>query len=140
MPKFMVVEGQHMELSGKVYDKGQIVNSDLDLDKLFRDKFKKVNKNTAQAVAELVDESKDEVVKTEEEEDFGKDVTAEFDVAVNNDLKVYRDKKKGVTIFDGSKKLNDKPFKSKTQVEAFLTEHVGDDEGDENGSTGADDE
>lgn len=53
MPRFKVVAGAHVQ-SGKVYTKGQTVNSDADLSKTFRGKFEAVDKDLEDRKAQKV--------------------------------------------------------------------------------------
>lgn len=74
---------------------------------------------------EEVTEEPEEEVAEEPEQDSGDDVTAEYPLAVNNDLTVRYVAKQGFTIFDSGKPLNSTPYRSSKEVTAKLEEVTG---------------
>lgn len=48
MPRFRVKAGSHVQ-AGKVYPKGSVVESDVDLTKVFREKFEPLDKEQTEA-------------------------------------------------------------------------------------------
>ena len=100
MPMFRVIGGSH-EQYGREYKKGEIVESSEDLTKVFRNKFVRVDDETNVSRGTSVEEAARRgfadvqpaplpAPKPIQAKAAGKDVTARFDKAVEQDLKVFR--------------------------------------------------
>jgi hypothetical protein len=81
-------------------------------------------------VKDLAKEPKSEPRTRAQEADKGgeegdeQDHSEDFELAVQNDLKVTHVKGEGYTIRDGRKSVTDKPLRTRTQVEAKLKEYT----------------
>lgn len=152
MKKFKVKEkcaAHYDHETGVTTPAGGIVESELDLDKLFVNKFVRVHgKGNAPVEDEedevTPDENKAAVEKAakdakkkapakktepepEEEDASHEDVTHQFKKAADNDLTVVKTDD-GHIVKDGDEVLTDKPLKTKKQVGAFLDKHLEDDD------------
>ena len=117
--KFKVIAGL-FKIRGRTYKKGEVVKSPTDLTKSFRNKFERVVDDTpetkGQSIAstppiptpplsspDKIDEKEEEgmgkgttgVAGVEVHPKFGMDVTGEYPVAVENEMKIYQ---KGVSF------------------------------------------
>ena len=152
MSLYKLKGGQHNHSDGKTYKKGDLVESEADLTKIFTNKFEKVYETEEEAspgvsfpavkvaqakskvtVVDLPVDSKEEEEKELEEveekieekpEKRGKEVTKNFSEAVEQDLKVF---KKGRQYFvydmDPAVPLNEKGL-NKGQVKKFITDYL----------------
>jgi len=139
--KFKVLGGNHSDSKGKVYKKGDIVESVSDLRKVFVNKFEKVadeelaTEDTTEAPATedapVADEApevndndagEDDAPEAAPEED---DVTEEFPIAVENKIKVV--KTKGwYNLFDTTEddaQINEKGLRA-AAVEAEIEDYL----------------
>jgi hypothetical protein len=81
--RFKVLDGIHKDKSGKVFKKGQIVESDASLDELCVNKFKRMGV-----------QKRSKKRPSSDEKALGKDVTSFFPAAAKKGLKVFKDKSK----------------------------------------------
>lgn len=141
MARYEVLAGKHGDANGRIYHKGDVVESDKDLTKAFKNKFRlvespKVPSKPAVPVpvavptlepavepeaAPSVVEAKTKEVNGQEEpvRKLGMDVTEDFPTAVDKGVGVYQ---KGVKFYvsrDGVEALNPKPLKP-TEVARFI--------------------
>jgi hypothetical protein len=127
--KFIVENGQHSDASGKKYLKGETVESASDLTVIFKNKFKKVvEEDTPDTdIPEKKEDNPEETEALEETEapeeieNGGENVTSQFDIAVENNIKVI--KTKGwYNLFDSEEedaKINDNGLREAGVVDAI---------------------
>lgn len=140
MPRYKVIAGQHMHFD-KLYKKGDVVETDLDLLHLFKNKFQRVHEQSTIPVKLEIDKDPDADDKTVDGSTVahtnppgettpkvnpGVNVTKNFESAVDEDFLVFREKGGKHFIFDPDAPetaLNKKPLK-RSEVEAFITKHL----------------
>lgn len=143
------IGGQH-EQDGKLYPNGATIDTSLDLEKLFPDKFEKVhpsdlgkalkvNPDAVKTVQKAAEEEleappvEDDEIKGQEDS-YGKDVTDKFKDCDVLDCRVFSQKNSSrptsriyyVTDMDGTTLWSDEAFKSKKKTQAFLNEYLED--------------
>ena len=129
--KYRVKTGKHDQF-GKVYCKGDVLDTDMDLIAMFPNKFEKVSKETPITKAPAAPTDITPMVpqknppapvpsSEEDDKDRGKDVTKNFPDAVDMDFKVFIQKHKHyVYDMDNMEKpVNPKPLK-KAEVKKFI--------------------
>lgn len=148
--KFKLIAGTHYEGNRpdvRTYRAGSVIESDTDLVATYANKFERVDDKTLttaeklakkavvpQPVGPTLAEADARTAKAaaakaepapvvEDDKIEGKDVTASFPKAENNDLTVIKDDE-GHHVMDGAEVVSDKPLKTKKQVEAFLDSHL----------------
>ena len=151
---FRLKGGKHIQ-DGKKYKKGDIIDTFIDLAKIFRGKFEKVSKEFVEearasittnpeiplsveddAVVEPVKEQPEsdfaeeesETLEEDAEVDYGKEITSEFPTAAEIEVKVYA-KSNWCTVIDtrDNEVLNTKKLRKKN-VEEFLQSYLPTDE------------
>lgn len=120
--------------------KGDTVETEMKLDEMFPGKFERLDrtptvtgkkfKSKPPAKPAAVEEDSSAAVKEvdskpEESHEEGEDVTTNYPLAVENDLKVRYVTKVGFTIYDGSSAVNETPLRSNKDVASKLKEYVG---------------
>lgn len=126
--KFRLLGGGHNE-GGKLFKKGDIVESARNLVKLFENKFERIRKGKRKKAAPADDDPDDpeeETPPTTPKEARGKDVSADFPLAVEEGFSVFR-KGSWFHVFEGDETspLNPKGIK-RTKVEEFITTYLED--------------
>jgi uncharacterized NAD-dependent epimerase/dehydratase family protein len=122
--KFLLVEnGKHMDEQGVIHSKGSVVESSKDLVGAFPGRFQQIP--SAVETQDTEDHESQEVHVIEPGRDFGRDVTSQFEAAVEAGFLVYR---KGTlhTVVDEDEPnlpLNEKGLK-KGEVKKFLSGYL----------------
>lgn len=132
---YKVVAGLHYEDTGKgkqkVYKRGEIITSPLNLIEMFPNKFEEVHetrlpvRKAAPAPAREVSEREvSEPVRGKNK--FGKDITANYESAEDAGFQVFIDKEGAVTVVDEDAPevaLNEVPLR-KSKVDSFIAKHL----------------
>lgn len=134
--------GTYADLAGRVWTKGEVIETELDLGTMYLNKFDEVpgakptkgrplNEVSLPApVEEKTPEAKPapaEEPKENEAPDFGQDVTADFSVAVESSLLVFKKGKHyAVTTKEDPTKALAEGLTSKGKVESFVDEYLED--------------
>ncbi len=146
MAKYRVIIGQHVQ-DGRSYNAGDVIESDVNLSAVFRGKFELVQEPLLTVAAPAptpekkqekepepepepdADEQDAEGEEAKEEEESepleGKDVTASFKIAVDEDFQVIENEQ-GFWVYDADEPdtvLNKEALK-KTQVRSFIRNHL----------------
>lgn len=148
MARYKVMGGNHQHFDGKTYKKDDIIECDVDLSKMFVNKFQKVSVDVS--ITEAVPVPKPPVTKPEpiteeiptlppvepkesitkkktEKINRGKDVTTRFPKAIDEDYLVFQ-KNRRHFVYDAEEPgeaLNDEGLK-KPEVEKFISKLVED--------------
>jgi hypothetical protein len=140
MPKYKVLAGQHMHFD-KLYKKGDVIETDLDLLSLFENKFQRVHEQptvpvksetpvtpvTVEKVADgNVISHTNPVEKTEPEVNRGVDVTKNFPKAVDEDFLIFREKKNCHYIYDPddmAAPINKEPL-VRSDIEKYIIKYL----------------
>ena len=126
--KYIVQNAEFSDEAGKVYKKGEAVESELPLMTMFPNSFKTVEQVQAEVppAANKKKEKKEEKKEDDEAaaESLGKDVTESFEDASENGLLVF---KKGRRYFvadpsEPTEALNEDELKKKKDVSTFIAE------------------
>ena len=133
--RFEVLAGNHVDLAGKLYNRGEVITTNVPLDKKFVNKFKRLGKAPKDKKKKKKDKGKRKArVKlsaaspaapdAQAAEARGTNVTDQFESVANEGLLVF---KRGPWhhVYDGDNTtpLNDKGLK-KAKVEEFVTAHL----------------
>lgn len=104
---------------------GEIVETDLDLIKMFPNKWEKIVEEDKPKMQGAPIGEKPEEHELQADSGVGwDDVTKDFESAGDNDLSVHHKKGVGYEVRDGERTLTEKALRSKTQVTAFLKQHL----------------
>ena len=110
---YVNIGNDHILASRKVVSKGQEVTTEERLDKAFPEKFRLVSAS-----------EKKEAVNDEGDDNTGEDVTAEFPVAVENDLVVMKNGKDYI-VYEEGEAVEGGTLTSKSKVTKFLSDYTG---------------
>lgn len=134
--RFKVLEGKHHHSDGKVYTKGQVVRSETELDKIFVNKFTRLEEaeSSPKSGASKKDSSKAEAGKAEAKKPAtkadadkaarGHEVTNAFPKAAEEGFKVFlRGEQHHVYEGDQTKPINPKGLKG-DEVESFVKTYL----------------
>lgn len=135
---FRVVEGKHVDHKNRVFRKGELVPSLVDLTKIFKNKFERyrpdehVKPDLPTLDEDTVEEETEEaptVYKNEAEEEKdprGANVTSDFPEAILNDLLVFVREEKKKTLFfvydHNELKCTKKGLRTADDVKEFLSD------------------
>ncbi len=129
---FEVTAGTYTSLDGELFQTGDEVESNIELDKMFRNKFKRLgvpvesSKKKKPAPLPEPEEVEEEVAEAEEVETantFGENVTDRFPSAVENGYLVFFAEQFGYTVTtqdEPTAAINGMPLKTKTKLTKFL--------------------
>jgi hypothetical protein len=126
--RFQVLGGTHVE-DGTSYDSedsdNNVVETDKPLDKMFANKFKRLPPKAKASPAEVEEE---EIDLTEQ---YGDEVTGNFQAAVDADLKVFKKGSKFTIVTDDGEVVNEKPIRFSKDVKKAVKKYVKDLEAEE---------
>jgi len=120
---------QNGELKVYTADGGEVIKSDIDLCEKFPNKFERIDIGTDSVIVDEPEENEDVVTEQKEEEErkpIGKDCTAKFLIAQEQDFKVFYKRGKGYFVTEADDEftpLNKKGLK-KDDVEDFIIEYL----------------
>jgi hypothetical protein len=104
--KYIVKKGEHRE-GGKVYQEGETVTSDVELDKVFKEKFIKAGAKTQEPASEPRKAMRSAVLEDDEEEKPAREVPADEDAGEETTSDKEKSPKKSPKKSDTPKKAKD---------------------------------